>query len=73
MGDGVYGVEAAAQRNFNRSAKKLNASQAALIVAALPNPRVYSISHPGPYMRKRQSKILWLMPKVRQFPEKKKE
>lgn len=73
MGDGVYGVEAAAQRNFNRSAKKLNAPQAALIVAALPNPRVYSISHPGPYMRKRQSKILWLMPKVRQFPEKKKE
>lgn len=72
MGDGVYGVEAAAQRNFHRSAKKLNASQAALIVAALPNPRVYSISHPGPYMRKRQSKILWLMPKVRQFPEKKK-
>ena len=72
MGDGVYGVEAAAQKNFHRSAKKLNASQAALIVAALPNPRVYSISHPGPYMRKRQGKIMWLMPKVRKFPEDKK-
>lgn len=70
LGDGVYGVEAASQKYFHRSAKKLNASQAALMVAALPSPRRYSITHPGPYMRKRQSQIQWLMPKMRKFPPK---
>lgn len=70
LGDGVYGVEAASQKYFHRSAKKLNASQAALMVAALPSPRRYSISNPGPYMRKRQGQIQWLMPKMRKFPPK---
>lgn len=68
LGDGVYGVEAASQKYFHRSAKKLNGSQAALMVAALPSPRRYSISNPGPYMRKRQGQIQWLMPKMRKFP-----
>ena len=70
LGDGVYGVEAASQKYFHRSAKKLNGSQAALMVAALPSPRRYSISNPGPYMRKRQGQIQWLMPKMRKFPPK---
>lgn len=70
LGDGVYGVEAASQKYFHRSAKKLNGSQAALMVAALPSPRRYSITSPGPYMRKRQGQIQWLMPKMRKFPPK---
>lgn len=70
LGDGVYGVEAASQKYFHHSAKKLNSSQAAIMVAALPSPRRYSITHPGPYMRKRQSKIMWLIPKMRKFPPK---
>ncbi len=70
LGDGVYGVEAASQKYFHRSAKKLNSSQAALMVAALPSPRRYSITNPGPYMRKRQGQIQWLMPKMRKFPPK---
>lgn len=37
-GDGIYGVEAAAQHYFNVSAKNLTARQAALLTIALPNP-----------------------------------
>jgi len=70
LGDGIYGVEAASQHYFHRSAKRIYSSQAALMVAALPSPRRYSISNPGPYMRKRQAKIQWLMPKMRKFPAK---
>lgn len=68
LGDGVYGVEAASQKYFHRSAKKLNVEQAALMAAALPSPRRYSISNPGPYMRKRRGQIARLIPKMRKFP-----
>lgn len=37
-GPGIYGVEAAAQYHFGRSAKDLSARQAALLAVTLPNP-----------------------------------
>jgi monofunctional glycosyltransferase len=42
-GKGVFGVEAAAQHNFKKSAKKLTRMEAAMIAACLPNPKKYSI------------------------------
>ena len=38
MGPGIYGVEAAAQHYFNRSAARLSLAQAARIAAILPQP-----------------------------------
>ena len=38
MGKGVFGVEAAAQKYFGRSAAKLNTHQAVSIACVLPNP-----------------------------------
>ena len=38
MGPGVFGVEAAAQKYFNRSAAKLTKHQAVSIACVLPNP-----------------------------------
>ncbi|MCO6188124.1 biosynthetic peptidoglycan transglycosylase [Rhizobium sp. L1K21] len=37
-GDGIYGIEAAAQHYFNVPASKLSASQAAYLAVSLPNP-----------------------------------
>lgn len=68
LGDGIYGVEAASQHYFGKPASHVNAVQASLIAAALPSPRSYSISRPGPYMLKRSSQILLLMPKMRKIP-----
>lgn len=38
MGPGIFGVEAASQKYFNRSASKLTAHQAVSIACVLPNP-----------------------------------
>lgn len=43
MGKGVYGIEAAAQLYFHKSAKKLNKQEAAMIIASLPNPKKFSV------------------------------
>lgn len=64
LGNGIYGAEAASQHYWGIPANKLSKAQSALMAAALPNPRHYSISHPGPYMQKRQKQILNLMPKM---------
>jgi monofunctional glycosyltransferase len=58
FGDGVYGVEAAAQRYFGKPASKLTSQEAALLAAVLPSPRRYRVKSPGPYVRDRQQWIL---------------
>lgn len=63
-GDGIYGVEAAAQTYFHKPAKRLNAAECARIAACLPNPRRYHVANPTPYILKRQQQILNLMPKM---------
>ena len=47
LGDGLYGVEAAAQAQFGRSAAKLTGRQAALLTASLPNPYTRIPSRPS--------------------------
>jgi monofunctional glycosyltransferase len=53
MGKGVFGVEAAARKNFNKSAKKLTRTEAAKIAACLPNPKVYTIKPISKAVRRR--------------------
>ncbi|HEY6915199.1 MAG TPA: monofunctional biosynthetic peptidoglycan transglycosylase [Paludibacter sp.] len=64
MGDGVYGVEAAAQEHFGVHASQLSKSQAALIAACLPNPRRFDAGNPTGYIQRRKSKIVSLMGKL---------
>ena len=45
-GEGLYGAEAAARRYFGRSASELTPRQAALLIAALPNPRARDARKP---------------------------
>lgn len=58
MGKGVYGIEAAAQHYFNKSAKDLSKRESAAIAAILPNPIKWSASKPNAYIQKRQFRIL---------------
>ncbi|WP_227431200.1 monofunctional biosynthetic peptidoglycan transglycosylase [Psychrobacter sp. I-STPA6b] len=41
FGDGIYGIEAAAQHYFDKSASQLNPSESALLISMLPNPKYY--------------------------------
>ncbi len=43
-----FGAEAGARRAFNKSARDLDAREAALMAAVLPNPRRRSAGRPGP-------------------------
>ncbi len=55
---GVFGVEAASRRFFSKPPAGLNAYEAALLAAVLPNPRRLKISGPSPYVRGRTRWIL---------------
>jgi monofunctional biosynthetic peptidoglycan transglycosylase len=58
LGDGVFGVEAAARRFFGVHASALSAEQAALLAAVLPNPHKLQVDKPSSYVRGRESWIL---------------
>ncbi len=58
MGKGVFGVQAAAKNYFNKDAKNLSRAEAAMIAAALPNPKVYTIKPMSSYVAKRYPEIM---------------
>ncbi len=58
LGEGVFGAEAAAQKYFKKSAKKLSRQNAALMATALPNPLIYKLKSPSGYMLKRSNWVL---------------
>lgn len=64
FGDGVFGVEEAAQRYFNKPASRLTMSEAALLAAVLPNPIRFKAAAPSGYVRQRQQ---WIMRQMRQL------
>jgi monofunctional biosynthetic peptidoglycan transglycosylase len=57
-GRGIYGVEAAAQHHFGRSARELTRDQSAMLASVLPNPKQWDPAKPGPTLRRRQQRIL---------------
>src|SRR5690606_29579814 len=68
-GEGLFGVEAASQAYFGKSAARLSAREAALIVASLPNPVAYDARRPSGYVRQRQQRILGQMRNLEGDPD----
>lgn len=58
MGKGVFGIEAAAQKYYKKSAKKLTRTEAACIAACLPNPKVYTVKPMSGYVSRRCAWII---------------
>lgn len=50
FGPGVFGIEAASQTYFHKSAAKLNAAEAAILAAVLPSPLRSSAGRPSGYI-----------------------
>mgnify|MGYP003575406812 CR=1 FL=1 len=61
FGDGIYGVEAAAQRFYRKPAARLNREEAAVLAAVLPNPITFKVNAPSHYVFKRRDWILTQM------------
>ncbi len=57
-GQGVFGVEAAAQKYYGVSAAKMSPVQAARLAAILPSPRNRSVTDPSVRTRRRAASIL---------------
>ena len=53
FGDGVYGVEAAAQEFYGKRAARLTRHEAALLAAVLPNPKRMHADRPSRYVERR--------------------
>jgi len=57
MGPGIFGIEAAAQHYFHKSAAKLSRAEAAMIIACLPNPKKFAVK---PMSRR----VSWRYPQI---------
>jgi monofunctional biosynthetic peptidoglycan transglycosylase len=69
MGDGVFGIEAAAQSFFNKPAKNLTRQEAALIAACLPSPKRFNAKRPIPYISGRARFIMQQMSNLETDPD----
>ncbi len=58
MGDGIYGVQAAAQAYYHKDAAQLTRKEAAAIASIFPNPLKWSPIMPNHYVKHRQYLIL---------------
>jgi monofunctional biosynthetic peptidoglycan transglycosylase len=65
LGDGVFGVGAAARHHFGCDARRLSAAQSALLAAILPDPRGRSVREPSAQVRRKQRWILQQMRAMR--------
>lgn len=58
MGPGVFGIEAAAQQYFGKSAIQLSRAESAMIIACLPNPKKFTVK---PLSRRVSWRYPWIM------------
>lgn len=68
MGDGIYGVEAAAQNYFKKTAADLSSRESALIAACLPNPRRWKANKPSNYIDRKARGIQRYMHHIGDLP-----
>ena len=58
FGEGVFGIEAAAKAYFGTKSRDLNAEQAGLLAAVLPNPKARSVENPTSFLASRARSII---------------
>lgn len=64
FGKGIYGVEAASQHYFHKSASVLTTSEAAQLAVLLPSPRKRDPRNLSPYLRQR---VVWVERQMQQL------
>jgi monofunctional glycosyltransferase len=69
MGDGIFGIERAANIYFNKPAKNLSRQEAAMIAACLPNPKRYTVKPVSSYVLFRSKSILRQMNNLATDPD----
>lgn len=57
-GRGIYGIEAASQTYFGKSASGLTREEGARLAAVIPNPRIFRVDRETRYLQRRTQMIL---------------
>jgi monofunctional biosynthetic peptidoglycan transglycosylase len=69
MGEGIFGVQAAAKKYFKKNAAQLSRAEAAMIAACLPNPKLYGVKPISRYVANRYDDIMRQMNNLTGDPE----
>ena len=69
MGRGVFGIQAAAKKYFNKDANELTRSEAAQIAACLPNPKKFTVKPLSSYVAGRFDDIMRQMNNLEGDPD----
>jgi monofunctional biosynthetic peptidoglycan transglycosylase len=69
MGPGIFGMEAAAQAYFGKPAKQLSRAEAAMIIACLPNPKIFTVKPQSRRVGWRYPQILREMHNIEDDPD----
>ena len=68
-GEGIFGIEMAAQQYFNKPAKNLSRQEAAMIAACLPNPKRYKVKPVSTFVSYRSRVIMQQMNNLQTDPD----
>ncbi len=68
MGEGIYGIEAAAKKYFHKSSSNLSSRESALIAACLPGPRKWRPDKPSRYIDRKARGIQRYMHHIGNLP-----
>ncbi len=69
MGPGIFGVQAAAKKYFNKDALALTRAEAAQIAACLPNPKEYTVKPLSSKVKDRYDNIMRQMNNLQNDPD----
>jgi monofunctional biosynthetic peptidoglycan transglycosylase len=69
MGEGIFGVQAAARNYFNKDANQLTRREAAMIAACLPNPKKFTVKPTCRYVQMRTPRIMNQMDNLQGDPD----
>jgi len=69
MGEGIFGIEKAANKYFNKPANNLNRQEASMIAACLPNPKKYKVKPVSSYVLFRSRVIMRQMNNLQSDPD----
>jgi monofunctional biosynthetic peptidoglycan transglycosylase len=69
MGKGIFGMEAASRKYFQKPASKLTRAEAAMIASSLPNPKRYTVKPLSTYVARKYPWVIRQMNNLDDDPD----
>jgi monofunctional biosynthetic peptidoglycan transglycosylase len=69
MGPGIFGIEAASQAYFHKTAKSLSRPEAAMIISCLPNPKKFTVKPISRWVSWKYPRVMHQMRNIEEDPD----